>query len=381
MTDAIPSTGPVSSATATTLTSDSSENMNSPSKCVLIACGSYNPVTNMHLRMFEIARDALHRTHRFTVIKGVISPVSDAYNKKDLLPASHRCEMLRQALKTSNWINMDTWECEQTKWTETAKVLRYHQAKIDREYNSKAKPTPTKKRRKDLRNVHINSNDSEYDDRTIDDHNAINAALKKDTVNVRLLCGADLLESFGTPGLWADKDIEEIVGKHGLVCITREGSDPRKFIYESDVLTKYQENIIIVTEWIFNDISSTKIRRALRRGESVKYLLQDVVIEYIKENHLYGVEDNKYVNDVIPSPVVDNAISDAHWSSEDQVSECEEVPRSPKRINEDPLEGPPSPKSPRHVPCMGSELGSLVRRVRNYSFRQGMFQHRQVENQ
>lgn len=57
---------------------------------------------------------------------------------------------------------MDTWECEQTKWTETAKVLRYHQAKIDREYNSKAKPTPTKKRRKDLRNVHINSNDSEY---------------------------------------------------------------------------------------------------------------------------------------------------------------------------------------------------------------------------
>lgn len=30
----------------------------------------------------EIARDALHRTHRFTVIKGVISPVSDAYNKK-----------------------------------------------------------------------------------------------------------------------------------------------------------------------------------------------------------------------------------------------------------------------------------------------------------
>lgn len=74
---------------------------------------------------------------------------------------------------------------------------------------------------------------------------------------------------------------------------------------------------------------------------------------------------SKYVNDIIPSPVVDNAISDAQWSSEDQVSECEEVPRSPKRINEDPLEGPPSPKSPRHVPCMGSELGSLVRRVRN----------------
>nr|XP_022341479.1 nicotinamide/nicotinic acid mononucleotide adenylyltransferase 1-like isoform X2 [Crassostrea virginica] len=266
--------------------------MTSPTKCVLLACGSFNPVTNMHLRMFEIAKDALHKTQKFSVIKGIISPVSDAYNKKDLLPASHRCEMLKLALKSSNWINMDTWECEQSKWTETAKVLKYHQSKIDRESNTRSKPAPTKKRRKDLRNVHINSNDSEFDDMSVDDHNAINEALKKDSVNVRLLCGADLLESFGTPGLWADKDIEDIVGKYGLVCITREGSDPRKFIYESDVLTKYQENIIIVTEWIFNDISSTKIRRALRRGESVKYLIQDIVIDYIRDNHLYGVEDN-----------------------------------------------------------------------------------------
>lgn len=32
-------------------------------------------------------------------------------------------------------------------------------------------------------------------------------------------------------------------------------------------------------------------RRALRRGESVKYLIQDIVIDYIRDNHLYGVED------------------------------------------------------------------------------------------
>ncbi|XP_061183455.1 nicotinamide/nicotinic acid mononucleotide adenylyltransferase 1-like isoform X2 [Saccostrea echinata] len=379
MTDEVPSTTDNTARSDTD--TDSEENMSNPTKCVLLACGSFNPVTNMHLRMFEIARDALHRTQKFTVIKGIISPVSDGYNKKDLLPSSHRCEMLKQALKSNNWINLDTWECEQSKWLETAKVLKYHQAKVDREYTTKTKPAPTKKRRKDLRNVHINSNDSEYEEMTVDDHNAINAALKKDSVNVRLLCGADLLESFGTPGLWADKDIEDIVGKYGLVCITRAGSDPRRFIYESDVLTKYQENIFIVTEWIFNDISSTKIRRALRRGESVKYLLQDVVIDYIKENHLYGVEDNKYVNDIIPSPMADSAFSEVQWNQEDQTSDQEEVPRSPKRLNEEPFEGPPSPKSPRHVPCMGPDLGSLVRRVRNYSFRQGMFQHRRVENQ
>lgn len=34
--------------------------------------------------------------------------------------------------------------------------------------------------------------------------------VKSDTrapIKVKLLCGADLLESFGTPGLWADEDV------------------------------------------------------------------------------------------------------------------------------------------------------------------------------
>lgn len=29
-------------------------------------------------------------------------------------------------------------------------------------------------------------------------------------VGVKLLCGADLLESFGTPGLWADEDVSNL---------------------------------------------------------------------------------------------------------------------------------------------------------------------------
>ena len=34
--------------------------------------------------------------------------------------------------------------------------------------------------------------------------------------------------------------IEKIVGKHGLVVISRVGSNPESFIYESDVLTKHK---------------------------------------------------------------------------------------------------------------------------------------------
>ena len=33
-------------------------------------------------------------------------------------------------------------------------------------------------------------------------------------VNVRFLCGADLLESFSVPGLWAEKDVSVTIGAY-----------------------------------------------------------------------------------------------------------------------------------------------------------------------
>lgn len=51
----------------------------------------------------------------------------------------------------------------------------------------------------------------------------------------------------------------------------------------------FQRNISIVTEWIPNEVSSTMVRRLLNRGKSVKYILNDNLIEYIKKNNLYGV--------------------------------------------------------------------------------------------
>lgn len=29
---------------------------------VLLACGSFNPITNQHMRLFELAKDHMHRT-------------------------------------------------------------------------------------------------------------------------------------------------------------------------------------------------------------------------------------------------------------------------------------------------------------------------------
>uniref|UniRef100_A0A2I3GW76 Nicotinamide/nicotinic acid mononucleotide adenylyltransferase 3 n=1 Tax=Nomascus leucogenys TaxID=61853 RepID=A0A2I3GW76_NOMLE len=137
---------------------------------VLLACGSFNPITNMHLRLFEVARDHLHQT---------------------------------------------------------------------------AAP------------------------------------------ELKLLCGADVLKTFQTPNLWKDAHIQEIVEKFGLVCVGRAGHDPKGYISESPILRMHQHNIHLAKEPVQNEISATYIRRALGQGQSVKYLIPDAVITYIKDHGLY----------------------------------------------------------------------------------------------
>jgi nicotinamide mononucleotide adenylyltransferase len=65
-----------------------------PSKTplVLVACGSFSPITHMHLRMFEMAVDHVRQKNsdKYEVVGGYITPVSDRYNKAGLASATHR---------------------------------------------------------------------------------------------------------------------------------------------------------------------------------------------------------------------------------------------------------------------------------------------------
>ncbi|XP_034295346.1 retinol-binding protein 2-like isoform X3 [Pantherophis guttatus] len=102
---------------------------------ILLACGSFNPITNMHMRLFELARDHLHQTGKYHVIEGIISPVSDNYGKQGLVAAKHRIAMVRLAVETSDWIRVDPWESEQSQWTETLIVLRHHFKELLKSHN------------------------------------------------------------------------------------------------------------------------------------------------------------------------------------------------------------------------------------------------------
>lgn len=53
---------PHKSRVATATGVDVPDKMKSRIPVVLLACGSFNPITNMHLRLFEVARDHLHQT-------------------------------------------------------------------------------------------------------------------------------------------------------------------------------------------------------------------------------------------------------------------------------------------------------------------------------
>ena len=57
---------------------------------VLVACGSFSPVTYLHLRMFEMAKDYVRQNTDWEIVGGYLSPVSDQYKKPGLLNAQHR---------------------------------------------------------------------------------------------------------------------------------------------------------------------------------------------------------------------------------------------------------------------------------------------------
>uniref|UniRef100_H2YC67 Cytidyltransferase-like domain-containing protein n=1 Tax=Ciona savignyi TaxID=51511 RepID=H2YC67_CIOSA len=254
------------------------------SPVVLLCCGSFNPVTVGHLKMFEIARSFLERTGNHIVIGGVLSPVHDAYAKTGLLPATFRTAMCNIAIQKHAWLSVDTWECSQPDWVPTIKVLQHLSNKIKNDYgipgpySNHIHYMPAKYPRSavtlqpngSLHHLVVNGRvrstsgvgmcSPNYDDSkntdlinysntetgvavtrlsdnlqkvccvgpavfNVQDNMVYGAAYDLRRTKVMLLCGGDLLESFGVPGLWSDDDICSIVSEYGIVCIPRNSEN------------------------------------------------------------------------------------------------------------------------------------------------------------
>ncbi|KDQ20368.1 hypothetical protein BOTBODRAFT_169130 [Botryobasidium botryosum FD-172 SS1] len=217
---------------------------------VLVACGSFSPITYAHLRMFEMALDYARQNTEFEIVGGYLSPVSDAYKKQGLLSAERRTEMCRLACQdTSSWLMVDPWEAYQKDYQRTAVVLDHFNYHI----NDVLGGVPTK-----------------------------DGSMRK--VRIMLLAGFDLIQTMSEPGVWSRSDLGHILGRYGAFAVERTGSDVDVAL---ESLSQWRDNIYVIQQMIQNDVSSTKIRLFLKRGMSVHYLLPESVVRYILENGLY----------------------------------------------------------------------------------------------
>lgn len=150
---------------------------------VLIACGSFSPITFLHLRMFEMAADYARFNTQFEVVGAYLSCVGDAYKKTGLVKAEHRINMCSLAVQQSTWISVDPWEALHSEYLETAKVLDHFDHEINEVNGGVDTPDGKKK------------------------------------CHIALLAGADLIQTMSTPGVWAAKDIDYILRRYGAFIV------------------------------------------------------------------------------------------------------------------------------------------------------------------
>jgi len=221
---------------------------------VLVACGSFSPITYLHMRMFEMAADFVKRDTDFELVATYLSPVADAYKKVGLASARDRIRMCQLAADQTDRLMVDSWEANQKEYTRTAVVLD----RFEHEINSVLGGVTTQDG-------------------------------KRRQCRIALLAGADLIGTMSTPGVWSPEDLDHILGRYGAFIIERSGTHMEDALAQ---LQKWRHNIWVVEQLIKNDVSSTKIRQFLKKDLSVRYLIPPAVIDYIEENGLYD-EDGK----------------------------------------------------------------------------------------
>ncbi|KAF7561347.1 hypothetical protein G7046_g2803 [Stylonectria norvegica] len=243
---------------------------------VLVACGSFSPITILHLELFELAARYVEHTE-FEVVGNYMSPCSDTYGKSSLVPAHHRINMCTLAIEERRSdVMVDEWE-----------TLR-------RDSSGRPMYTPTTDVLKRF-------------DKQLNDVLGGIQTLEGTFVRARvvLLLGADLAFTMGDPDVWSPSDIDVLLGKYGAFVVERPTQCDIKDVQEA--LKKYQDKIWIVPSYP-NDVSSTRVRLQIQNGEMAMDLPKSV-LTYINKHGLYQA-----------SPLKENEPQDTNGSSEQNTS-------------------------------------------------------------
>jgi len=197
-------------------------------KSIVIYGGSFNPPLNSH---FSIAEQVLNEYEE--VDKIIFIPVNQKYSKKGLIENEHRFNMLKiVAEKNSSFIVSD----------------------VDM-YGEKALYTIET----------LKKTEEQFEDKEI-----------------WFLIGSDNLKELHT---W--KCAEELVSNYKILVMERENDNMEEIVENNPLLNLNKENFKKLNPEIRSNYNSTYVRKQIKEGKSVRYLMPDEVYEYINQNKLY----------------------------------------------------------------------------------------------
>ncbi len=197
-------------------------------KILAIFGGSFNPPLNSHFLLAEHIYNELEN-----IEKVVFLPVNSKYAKSGLLSNEHRFNMLKLVTDKNEhfWLSdLETSQKEQLCTVETLKLMQ-----------------------------------KQYPNNIL-----------------YFVIGTDNLKEISK---W-DR-AEELVQNFKILVVARGYDDFENIISNDNFLVKYRSSFIFLKENIRTNLSSTFVRKNLKERKSVKYLMPDEVLEYIKNNKLY----------------------------------------------------------------------------------------------
>lgn len=182
--------------------------------------GSFNPPHNMHKKI------GLELIEKGYLDKVIYVPTGDKYQKKDLIDATKRYEMIRLMIENSDDLSVSDYEIK-NRLTYTYQTLSH-----------------------------------------------FNQLYPKD--EIYFICGSDNLLELDT---W--NNYQYILDKYKILVIKR--GEERK----EEIVDKYPN--VIETDITMSDLSSTKIRKLIKeeRIEELGTKMDSSVIEYIQQKKLY----------------------------------------------------------------------------------------------
>lgn len=202
--------------------------MNQTKQKIGIMGGTFNPIHNGHLLLAEAARDTLY------LDQVLFMPSGNSYMKDSasIVSKEDRIQMTALAIQGNPYFSLSLLETNRQGATYTCETLT------------------------ELKN-------------TMPNH------------EFYFILGADSLYSIDR---WKNPEI--IMKNCILTAAVREGNLNDIEKKARSLKEQFQAEVILLPERNI-DISSTEIRQRLKDGRSVKYMLPDQVLEYIREKNLY----------------------------------------------------------------------------------------------